>query len=42
MVFAAPVFVLFFRLATIPANIGLDVLAACVRRTMAPGKASRC
>jgi hypothetical protein len=41
MVFAAPVFVLFFWWATIPAIIGLGVLAACVRRTTAPKKTSR-
>jgi hypothetical protein len=41
MVFAAPVFVLFFWWATIPAIIGLGVLAACVRRTTAPETASR-
>jgi hypothetical protein len=41
MVFAAPVFLLFFWWATIPAIIGLGVLAACARRTTAPERASR-
>jgi hypothetical protein len=33
MVFAAPVFVLFFWWATVPAMIGLGVLIACARRS---------
>jgi hypothetical protein len=45
IVFAAPVFVLFFWWATIPVIIGLGVLAACMRRrtpaaTMCPQAAS--
>jgi predicted membrane protein len=41
IIFAGPVFLLMLWFVTIPVIIGLGVVAACVRRTTAPEKASR-
>jgi ABC-type sulfate transport system permease subunit len=40
IIFAGPIFVLMLWFVTVPAIIGLGVLAACVRRTTAPERAS--
>lgn len=41
IIFAGPIFALMLWFVTVPAIIGLGVLAACIRRTTAPEKASR-